>query len=280
MRLGSLGRALCGIALVACGYPDFQFGVGSTTTSVGGSTGGSGGSGGTAGAGKGAGGAGAQAGAAGSGGSANTTTTDFGGGGSGGAGPICELGTSSGCLSTQKCSVVDPATGELGCVTAGSRPDWSKCMQNADCGLAAYCEGFTRVCKPICDGADDCVTHAEAQCVQAQQGSGDPVVGLTVCTAHCNPIQTPPCDGAHGAVTCGYRAAVGALDCFASGNVGVGDSCTTDADCAPGLACTGECREWCQPPGWNNGCGVIEDCEARNPAVYYEGEQYGVCDPW
>jgi hypothetical protein len=281
-----LYAAVTAAGVAACGYPDFQFSSyagGSTAAPAG--TGGDGGAGGVvlvAGGGSGP--------LGGHGGSAGSTTTSDGanggnggsggGAGSGGGGPLCLLGTPTGCPASQKCSVVEPTTGEIDCVTAGSRPDWSKCMQDADCGVGSYCEGYTGVCKPVCDGADSCLTHAEAQCVQALAAGGQPVVGLTVCTAHCNPIQTPPCDGTHGAVTCGYRAGVGALDCYASMNVQVGDNCSSDSDCAPGLACTGECREWCKPPGWNNGCGVIEDCDDRNPPVFYEGNEYGVCDPW
>ena len=279
-----LWGALTAACVAACGYPDFRFraysSAGEPAPAVTGGEGGAGGA--TQMAGAGSDSVGGRGGAAGQG--ASSGGAPAGGGGSGGsgggAGPVCPLGTPSGCSASQKCSVADPTTGQIGCVTAGSRPDWSKCMQDADCGVGSYCEGFTGVCKPICDGADSCLTHAEAQCVQALAADGQPVVGLTVCTAHCNPLQLVPCDGTHGAVTCGYRAAVGALDCFASLNVQVGDDCSADSDCAPGLACTGECREWCKPPGWNNGCGVIEDCEARNPPVFYEGNEHGVCDPW
>lgn len=263
MRLLSAGL-LSGLGtlvlLSACGFPEFQFdgeGAGGSTSS---STGIGGGTGGTT-----------------TGGAGGTSTGQAGSGGS----SACSLYLPGGCEPGRKCTVLDPATGEVGCGFAGLKTIWERCNTDSDCVEGTWCDLVRHTCKPWCQSMTACSFDGgnfEGECVIARQTAQQDIPGgHTHCTSNCEPITAAPCATADS-VTCLFVGG-GAFDCAASDNHTVGTPCTTSQACAAGLVCVGEtnskCGTWCSPPALF-GCGVF-DCVPLNPTIHYKGVEYGVC---
>jgi hypothetical protein len=221
------------------------------------------------GTGNGAGGQGAHGGG-GSGGSGGSTTSDGGGGGA-----PCVLGEIGACGAGSKCSVIDTGSGAVGCVTAGSRPAWTGCFSDADCIEGTWCDGFTQVCHPVCNGSDDC-SGLEAECVPAKVGD-DVIPGLMMCTADCHPVDGQPCSDQHGATSCYYSIEDSYWDCIRTQGFQTGTACSTYTECARGLVCVDVegCLPWCM--NLNSICGGIYWCSAVNPVVTYHGSNMGIC---
>jgi hypothetical protein len=247
----------------ACDYPTFHFRAGAgagTTTSSGGGPGGTGGSG----------------------------ASPGGSGGSGGVGPECTLlGQQDTCGAGRKCTVIDAILGTLGCVTAGTAPDFQACTSNEECGVFSWCDQPTGVCRPICLDSTTCTNvfglGAGSTCAPTQQDGAAVMGGLKGCTAHCNPQDSQPCVGGAVPVTCAWRSSPGDWDCMVSGGGGDGDGCTEGWDCQPGLACGAydhTCQPWCDAP---DGCCttcvacVCGACEAFGVALVYDGLPLGAC---
>ena len=249
----ALGLAATTVAVVACEYPAFDF----RTHATGGSGQTSSGGGGHAGVGGDGGGMGGS-----------------GGGGTGGCGPQHEI-----CLPAEKCSVVDTSTGAHGCVEAGPRPAWAKCLDDLECADGLWCDtGGTGVCKPVCASGNNCALGA--QCVPALAGGGSPIAGLKVCTAHCEPLSAAPCVQTFGGTNC-LLISGGEFDCASTTVAGAeGALCTTARQCAPSLLCVDDgggfaCHPWCEPV--NALCGGLGWCSQLTPVVTYEGTEYGAC---
>lgn len=255
------------MAIGACGYPTFRFDPAGTSSATG--TGGAGGMGG---------------GTPGTGGEPATSTASASSStgcmttGMSTCTPTC------GCAATQKCAITDETAGTMTCITAGPVANWAKCNANQDCGASSFCDHKRNVCKPICDGAGQCPTHA--QCIPAKQSDGmTDVTGLKVCTAHCDPVSGAPCGAT---ITCFYDSKSVYFDCAAGSNLTEGVKCALGTPaCAKGLACAGStalstCVQWCTPidPAVKNAA-----CPAVRPRCYelavnisYEGTNYGICD--
>lgn len=251
---------VAGTMVAACAYPDFQFGPGDATTSTSAATGGGGQAGGT---------------------TTTLTTTTAGEGGAGGVLPTdCTLFSTGECGPGRKCSIVDPVTGEAGCVDAGTHPPWSKCDVDTDCGEGFFCPEVWGTCHPICQDSSDC-GGMPRQCLPTFTADG-PIPNFGVCTANCHPVTGLPCSSDRGVVNCVPRNG-GLLDCAASGGVMFGQSCETSNDCRLGLVCldgTNACTFWCAPPDFteNGICpGDAPYCDPTDPDVTHEGITYGVC---
>ena len=266
----ALAFALCSagllVALHACDYPAFQFGpaagtgASTTTSALGGGGAGAGGSGNTAGTGD-------------VGGTGNAGGTDKGGHGGTGGAPPCDPIMVDQCMG-QKCTVVDEATGDTGCATAGPLGAWSPCANDADCGARLWCDHTTHVCKPVCHGLGDC-NDPNTQCRPAEAGAGGSIPDFNLCVANCNPMSSS-C-GQHA--TCVYLGDPPLFDCYASLDHGDGDSCSQDSDCGAGLMCTGStCRLWCDTPGdAGSWCKTFVWCCSIDPAPSYGGTELGFC---
>lgn len=271
MRLHRRAALSGGAALLlyaACGFPDFQYqssdgGSSSTSTSGGGGgqppTGG-GGQGGT--------------------GTGGTSSGQAGQGGSGG----CALGDIGACGQGSKCTIVDTATGQIGCGMAGPKQPWQKCNGDADCVDGSWCDLELLACKPFCSNAGDCVFNNgnfTGECVPAKRGNGSPIGGSAKhCLSGCDPRSGAPCDTT-GSVTCIYVGS-GNFDCAVSQNTVEGFACNSDPACAPGLVCVGPpndayCRRWCSPPELFSSDCSLASCNSLNPQIFYEGAEYGVC---
>jgi hypothetical protein len=235
-------------ALGACAYPDFQFnGTTSTSSSSGG-------------------------------GGPSCKVTHPGGG-------TCEYlpGKECGCSGDQKCTVVDPKTGESACVSAGSTPDYARCTTSADCASGSWCDMGTLVCEPICEGS-----CTNGFCAPAMQGgtSNATIPGLSVCTVTCDLASAHPC-GSNA--TCilleDSQGHVSGSECAASANITEGMGCMYADDCAAGLGCIYNdlaagyfCMQWCSPIGsecTGNDAGLT--CLDPGQSVKVGGKTYGYC---
>ncbi|MBI4705565.1 MAG: hypothetical protein HY744_31105 [Deltaproteobacteria bacterium] len=271
-RSGLLRAAALALALFAACFPQFDFSgqkkssssssstTSSSSSSAGGAAGGFGGATGTAGHGGATGGGGASSGQ---------------GGGGGGGGP-CALGQIGACGENQKCTVVKPGTGEVGCTLAGQRPAWSVCLDDEECADGTWCDLVLGVCKPVCKSGNDCA--AGAQCYQATTAQFKPIKDLKVCTAHCNPMDAASCNNDWGATNCFYLNATLGFDCGATQNKAAGSPCTLSDECAMGLVCAGgKCWKWCAPTGQDSGCGFCCDCCGLDPKIMYNNVEHGIC---
>lgn len=254
-----------GIAVLfgACAFPEFEFdrigpgSVASTETTI------------------------SSGGMAGMGGMTTTST----GGGMGGSLPTdCTLFTTGQCGPGRKCSIVDPVTGESGCIDAGGHPPWSRCEQDTDCGEGYYCPDGGGTCHLICGQKSDCGDPARDCAVAMHEGSPIPNFGL--CTANCHPTTGSPCNNSRGAVNCvptSVGNTSGLLDCAASDGKTFDQMCDTSRECALGLVClvsTNACTFWCAPPDntVNNICPTgAPSCKPTTPDVTHETITYGVC---
>ncbi|MCA9623380.1 MAG: hypothetical protein KC731_30375 [Myxococcales bacterium] len=245
------------LAFAACAFPDIEFRTDDTTSS-----------------------SGAAPGTGGMG--AGPTTGGMGTGATGGDGGQggCVLGDDSSCSPSDKCTVIDTATGETGCGGKGSTPPFAICGSDADCQSGHYCDGITRVCHPFCVNSDTCA-GTEALCRSAVTATNTPIPNVRVCSADCHPLNLTPCNPSKGQVTC-YRNIFdnnNFFDCAASGGDTLNASCMGSRDCAAGLLCAGDppvCRPWCDNVG--SGCGTLLECFPLQPTAVYHGQEYGVCD--
>lgn len=221
------------------------------------------------------------------GGPTGTTTTST--GSQGGAAATCTVGALGSCGAGQKCSVVDPFSGEIDCVAAGSGGPFAACELDSDCQELTFCDGLTGVCKPLCDSEDDCA--GDGRCVDAVLSIGEPIPGLKLCTAGCQPLTGVPCDLALGDVACAAHNPgddVPSLDCVASQGAAEDAPCTQQSavssrtECAQGLSCafvTGQgsafCKRWCSAPGAQAECDAGETCV--DTGLTHMGTPYGIC---
>jgi hypothetical protein len=195
-------------------------------------------------------------------------------------GPACSpVGLQGDCGAGQKCTVVDAATGEAGCIAAGVTADYAACLSNANCGPGSWCDEPTGVCKPVCGDTEDCTNAGFGTCLQARLG-GQLVQGMMVCTAHCSPTALDPC-GAD--VNCVLSGAPNDSDCYLSGGKDGLDVCTESRECAPGLVCApdGYCVEWCPEAEIGQCCGLClascTPCQPLDPPLFYGGVAMPAC---
>jgi hypothetical protein len=231
-RIRWIGVGLLLAGAADCGYPDFQF------TSGAGSAGG----------------------------------TSSSGSSSGSSGGPCQLVGSKGCPSGQRCTIVAPTTGTVGCVAEAAMPlhPYDACTSDTLCPMGTWCNGRTEVCMPFCTSSADCQGN---DCIGADDASGNTVPGgASVCVANCNPETASPCG--NGA-TCAYDSSNGAMDCFLSSNYCLGQSCKNVWDCSPGLVCAGMCVIWCDVKTMDCPLGTCTMFSNIDPM--YDGDVYGYC---
>lgn len=260
----STALALSGTLLfAACAFPEFNY-LGDDEAS--------GGMGGTASVVGGFGGGGAPM--------TTTTTTTAGGEGGGGAPPLpCEaanLGLTGLCPGNQKCTVIDPSTGEVGCATAGSKLIWQLCVDDSDCQDGHFCDLNRNVCKPFCRNGDDCSAFG-GECVFAEQADDGPPIpgGVKTCLSMCDPKTGAPCATTQSG-TCIFIES-SQFDCARSLGNNFQDTCNEQADCAARLACvSGYCDRWCAPVGQAY-AGCIFNCGSLSPEIYFMGVEQGSC---
>lgn len=293
-KLTALG--LVAVTIASCTYPDFEFeapvavglggaGPGETMGSrgdLGAETAAGSSNGATSAAAAGAG-AGAGAGASASSGGTTICPVTHPGGGE------CEYlpGQQCGCSSTEKCTILEEATGKSHCLKAGNLGTGQKCVSDAACQEDTWCDHFTGTCVKICSVVGNCV--AGAKCISAPNAAiSASIPGLKICTANCEPIKAPQCGTG---VTCAFdnSAAVQGFDCFVSGLKKEGDTCAASTECNKGLICVkgtpNTCQRWCSPvktvfPATANNCTTARpNCIGFGVPFTRNGVEFGSCDP-
>ena len=204
-------------------------------------------------------------------------------GGAGGAGGAAacatsaDLGTTGLCGADMKCTVTDEATGAVGCTTAGAQPHWEPCRDDGGCADGDFCDLRGRVCKPFCANANDCAAF-DGECLPAMRepmAMPAEIPGAKTCISMCDPKVGSPCALGLGA-SCIWLG-MSDFDCALVQGSSEGDPCSSQYDCAAGLACVGTCEEWCEPPGGFPGNCSILGCGSVNPQIFYMGVEQGVC---
>ncbi len=219
------------------------------------------------------------------GGGGMATTVGGGDAGSGGTPLPCEvanLGLTGLCPANQKCTVVNPTTGEVGCGTAGTKARWATCTDDSDCQDGDFCDLNRHVCKPFCRNVADCDAF-EGECVPAkQQGASNPpdIPGnVKTCVAMCSPLNGAPCPSGQN-VTCAYIGG-NRFDCAESENLNIGSECDEQTDCALTLGCVDtlglSCEQWCSPIGSNHPNCFIINCSSLGTQLFYKGMEIGSC---
>jgi hypothetical protein len=192
------------------------------------------------------------------------------------------VGQLGGCPPGQKCTINDVTTGAVGCVSWGSTADYSLCAANTDCGPTSWCDSTTGVCKPVCTDNAQCGSTGQGLCVTARNG-GQNIPGLSVCTAHCHPVEVTPCGDQ---VNCVNPGSPNDFDCYESGMMsGLFDACSQSRDCVPGQMCGSDslCVPWCyqtQVGSCCDSCSIIDSChrcEALGAPPIYDGVTLAAC---
>jgi hypothetical protein len=201
----------------------------------------------------------------------------------------CELGTTQGCESGQKCTLLDVQSFTVGCVAAGNKGPTELCAEDTECSVGLFCDPGTGVCESICTDPDTQSTCGFGWCINTM------VMGYGLCTVGCSPVNPGMCGAPE--LTCAwwgfttnnnstFHCALPAQD--GENNV-EGDPCPLLQgipilhSCAPGFVCgddgtgSGVCRKWCSPPGQQAECAPGEMCIGAPVPLIQAGIEYGVC---
>ena len=166
-----------------------------------------------------------------------------------------------GCSEGQKCAI---ANNEVwACMPAGDvavgddcSVDW--CMAGAQCGYGS-------ICQTLCDTTDDCADGTHCVWVGI-----DTIPEWGLCEAGCDLVSQLGCSpGADSACTM-MDSEDGATDCFAPGDVAVGEDCSGSGDlCVPGAECLSIASSWV--------CSAY--CDAAHPCASGSCQAYGLWFP-
>jgi hypothetical protein len=194
---------------------------------------------------------------------------------SGAPAPCRLVGHPADCPAGQRCTVKDESSGATHCIALDPSPLglYDACTDDKMCPAGAWCDHYTGVCKPMCSFSSDCPSTS---CIAAKTMGGSTINGLSVCTAHCDPINVDPCGvGA----TCLYEKTEGDLDCVWSAGLLPGDPCSFHNDCIGGYVCVGTCELWCEPAIMQTTCAPGDCTEFANLSVNFGGQPYGYVCP-
>src|SRR5262245_33867086 len=118
--------------------------------------------------------------------SASSVTTVASSTGAGGA-MDCELGTTQGCESGEKCTLLDVQSFTVGCIAAGNKGPTELCAEDTECGIGLFCDPVTGVCESICTDPDSQSTCGFGWCINTM------VMGYGLCTVGCSPVNPGMC---------------------------------------------------------------------------------------
>lgn len=214
-----------------------------------------------------------------------TTVSSTGVGGS----TDCTLGTSQGCPTGEKCTLLDLQALIVGCVTAGNKGPTELCADDTECDVGLYCDNVTGVCESICTDPNTQSTCGFGWCINTM------VMGYGLCTVGCSPTNPAMCGAPE--LTCAWWGFITgndstfhcALPAENGGTNVEGDPCPLLEgipilhSCAPGFAClddgsgSGVCRKWCSPPGQQAQCAGGEMCSSFPVPVIQAEIEYGIC---
>jgi hypothetical protein len=189
----------------------------------------------------------------------------------------CGLAPQCGCASGQTCTVVNSASGAVGCVTAGSGGLGAACLSSGNCEAGLTCAGG--VCRPYCASpGSDCPGTELGECIQAVDRDGGATPNLRICLVNCD-LATPSGRCGSG-MRCTYFE-TDSVDCRVEGDGTQGDSCAGESDCASGYGCSpgllrAVCERYCQVGGTSN-CPSGTTCTPLLTPRRVGGVHFGTC---
>lgn len=218
--------------------------------------------------------------------SSSTTTSASSTTGSGGAcqGNPCKLvAPQCGCAAGEGCTLDN--TGAPTCDVAGNVAPGGNCSADA-CQPGSICLGTTPTtptCGEFCATDAQCTAPGGLCVVKLNDGSGNEIPGVTLCSENCDPTTNVGCVSGTGC-TFGQEQA-GQMRfftaCRESGAKTQGQTCTTNAECAPGYGCintgTTQCMKYCKV---GTTCANGMSCSAVSIGgvdIVIGGIQYGIC---
>jgi hypothetical protein len=192
---------------------------------------------------------------------------------------ICDVAIQCGCGDSQACDI--SATGVADCRPEGGKDIGESCAAASECAAGLTCleAESAALCVRFCEEESDC-SGVGARCVLTLAGASD----VRLCTLACDLATGGGCTAGFGCQLFVAGEAGGfATHCIAVGPRAAGDACTTNAECALGLACVpeaggsgGRCRRYCEVDSPT--CGVGESCDASAfPGAALGGVRFGAC---
>ncbi len=188
----------------------------------------------------------------------------------------------TGCPDGQACDLDDSDSGETACRKIDRDGDQTSiCADARDCGAGTTCvEDATgdASCLRFCDRDSDCDDPGGACEIEIDDGTGEPIPGVTLCTQSCNPVTSSGCPAAWGC-----QLFTDHTRCRPGGAGGHMASCAGDEDCRVGFGCASVggslfCLRNCRV-GVLGVCSAISGTTCRSyatPAII-GGVEYGAC---
>jgi hypothetical protein len=190
-----------------------------------------------------------------------------------------------GCAAGEQCSV--DGSGRA-CIPTGSTQNGQSCA-GPDCAPGLLCVNTSdtvSTCGKFCDDDGDCTAPGGLCIIGLNDGSGNAIPGVTMCTENCDPTTNVGCPAAGTSCQVAQESA-GQMrfltHCDGAGNKQQGATCVTNADCAPTFGCyrisTGpdvfQCLKNCKMS--------TQSCPAGAQCLFFQtpelvgNEEYGAC---
>ena len=189
--------------------------------------------------------------------------------------PGCEPSGLS-CPTTESCQIDCQARSNV-CAAAGTSPAGGTCTTTMGCAAGSQCFDYsslgcgTQLCLRFCATDADCAAPVDGG-VGPGSFCRDPVAcgGVNTayrsCTFSCDPTAaaaTAAHTGCPAGLACVIPSSMDHVDCACPEATRLGKenaSCTTTAQCAPGLLCEQTCRAVCRCDARNGVCTAPNDC--------------------
>lgn len=224
-------------------------------------------------------------GGSGQGGSATTSSGMSSSASSGGAceSPCKLVAPQCGCAAGEGCTLDN--TGARVCQTAGGVAPGGNCSSD-DCAPGGICLGTTPTtptCGKFCATDAQCAAPGGLCVVGLNDGSGNPIPGVMLCSENCNPTTNSGCVAGTGC-TFGQEEA-GQMRfftlCRGIGSGTQGAACTVNADCAATYGCintgTKQCMKYCTVGSTCAGGAACSPISINGVDIDIGGVQYGIC---
>lgn len=225
-------------------------------------------------------------GGSGQGGSSTSSSGASSSSGSGGAcaeSPCKLVAPQCGCAAGEGCTLDN--MGARVCQAAGGVAPGGNCSLD-DCAPGGICLGTTPTtptCGEFCKTDAQCDGPGGLCVVGLNDGNGNPISGVSLCSENCNPTTNSGCISGTGC-TFGQEQA-GQMRfftaCRAIGSGTQGATCMTNADCAATYGCintgTKQCMKYCTVGSTCAGGAACSPISINGTNIEIGGVQYGIC---
>jgi hypothetical protein len=208
-----------------------------------------------------------------------------------GSGPICAEDPCKltipqcGCAAGEQCSV--DASGRT-CIPTGNVASGQVCA-GPDCGPGLLCvntSASVSTCAKFCATDADCTAPGGLCIIGLNDGNGNPIPNVIMCTENCDPTTSIGCPAAGTSCQVAQEAS-GQMrfltHCTGAGAGQQNANCVTEADCAPKFGCFNttnptatKCLKNCKKSA-PNGCPLGTMCMFFMTPEIVGGEEYGAC---